>query len=44
MGDQVIQINEGSDDMGPVCQTLYDTVRQVQAGEIEDKFGWMEVV
>lgn len=41
---QVIQINEGSGEMGPVCQMLYDRVRAVQAGEAEDKFGWMEAV
>lgn len=43
-GGEVIQINEGSGEMGPVCQMLYDRVRAVQAGEAEDKFGWMEAV
>lgn len=41
MNGQIISINDGSDETGPVCQKLYDKVRGVQAGELEDKFGWM---
>lgn len=37
----MIAINGGSDETGPVCKALYDRVRGVQAGELEDKFGWM---
>eukprot|EP00904_Undaria_pinnatifida_P004327 jgi/Undpi1/13896/HiC_scaffold_9.g03547.m1 len=40
-GNEMISINGGSDETGPVCQALYDRVRGVQAGEVEDKFGWM---
>ncbi|CAM9770525.1 unnamed protein product [Ectocarpus sp. 13 AM-2016] len=40
-GGEIISINGGSDETGPVCQALYDRVRGVQAGELEDKFGWM---
>lgn len=41
---QVIKINDASDEMGSVCKALYDRVRAVQAGEVEDKFGWMEPI
>ncbi|CAN0104214.1 unnamed protein product [Scytosiphon promiscuus] len=40
-GGEIVSINGGSDETGPVCQSLYDRVRGVQAGELEDKFGWM---
>eukprot|EP00752_Nemacystus_decipiens_P007484 g6686.t1 len=43
-GGEIIRINGGSDETGPVCQALYDRVRGVQAGELEDKFGWMVAV
>lgn len=39
--EQVIAINGGLDEMGPVCKMLFDRVRDVQMGEVEDKFGWM---
>ncbi|CAM9216142.1 unnamed protein product [Choristocarpus tenellus] len=43
-GVEVIKINGGSDEVGQVCQSLYDRVRGIQVGEEEDKFGWMETV
>ena len=29
-----------SEDVGATTRRLYDTVRNIQNGEIEDKFGW----
>jgi branched-chain amino acid aminotransferase len=40
-GGEVTDINGGSDEVGPVLQKLYDTLRGIQNGEIEDKHGWM---
>ena len=39
--EQVITINDGLDEMGPVCKNLFDRVRGIQTGELEDKFDWM---
>lgn len=32
------------DTVGPVTQKLYDTIRGIQNGEIEDKHGWTEII
>ena len=29
---------------GPVTKKLYDTIRAIQLGEIEDKHGWTEIL
>ena len=43
-GDKVLKVG-GSDTLegsvGPVTKGLYDRVRQIQYGEVEDKFGWI---
>ena len=31
---------EFSQEVGPITQQLYDQVRAIQSGEIEDKHGW----
>lgn len=41
---QVYTLNGGSDEVGPVCQKLYDRVRGIQNGDLPDKFQWMEKV
>ena len=38
--DRVTTIGS-SNDVGPVIKSLYNTVRAIQNGEVEDKFGWM---
>ncbi|CAM9492599.1 unnamed protein product [Discosporangium mesarthrocarpum] len=43
-GGEIIKISGGSDEVGPVCQSLYGRVREIQVGETKDKFGWMETV
>jgi len=35
--DKVYEFGKG---IGPVTQRLYDTVRAIQNGEVEDKYGW----
>ncbi|CAN0472578.1 unnamed protein product [Ascophyllum nodosum] len=40
-GEEVITINDGLDEMGPVCKNLFERVRGIQTGELEDKFDWM---
>jgi branched-chain amino acid aminotransferase len=46
-GDKVLKVG-GSDTLegsvGPVTKGLYDRVRQIQYGEVEDKFGWMQEI
>ena len=37
-------IGKGDDSVGPVIKGLYDRVRAIQVGEIEDSLGWMEEV
>lgn len=38
-GDK-IQYRDGSDEPGPVHQKLLSTLKGIQLGKIEDKFGW----
>jgi branched-chain amino acid aminotransferase len=37
-------IGKGDDSVGPIIKGLYDRVRAIQVGEIEDSLGWMEEV
>ncbi|EPR13243.1 branched-chain amino acid aminotransferase [Ruminiclostridium papyrosolvens] len=38
----VININNGK--IGPVAQQVYDTITGIQSGELEDTFGWTQIV
>ena len=29
---------------GPICRKLYDTLRGIQYGDIEDRHGWVTIV
>ena len=42
--DKVIDIGKGGEDVGPVIKGLYNRIRDIQTGDAEDKFGWMEEV
>ena len=37
-------VNEDGHTVGPVMQKLYDSLIQLQRGEIEDQFGWLQEV
>jgi branched-chain amino acid aminotransferase len=41
-GDKVITVNQGK--VGPVADQLFNAIRGIQYGEIEDPFGWIERV
>ena len=38
----VITVNGGK--IGPVAQQVYDTITGIQSGELEDTFGWTQIV
>ncbi|EGD48608.1 branched-chain amino acid aminotransferase [Ruminiclostridium papyrosolvens DSM 2782] len=38
----VISVNGGK--IGPVAQNVYDTITGIQSGELEDTFGWTQIV
>lgn len=38
----IISVNGGK--IGPVAQMVYDTITGIQSGEIEDTFGWTQIV
>lgn len=38
----VITVNGGK--IGPVAQQVYDTITGIQSGELEDTFGWIQIV
>ncbi|WP_054750193.1 branched-chain amino acid aminotransferase [Ruminiclostridium josui] len=38
----VITVNDGK--IGPVAQQVYDTITGIQSGELEDTFGWTQIV
>ncbi|AEY66395.1 branched-chain amino acid aminotransferase [Clostridium sp. BNL1100] len=38
----VIAVNGG--EIGPVAQQVYDTITGIQSGELEDTFGWTQIV
>ena len=40
----VYNIGKGDDSVGPTIKSLYDRVRGIQMGEVEDNLGWMEEV
>lgn len=42
--DNGTKFEYGMDTVGPVTQKLYDTIRGIQNGEIEDKHGWTEII
>eukprot|EP01041_Mallomonas_annulata_P000093 gene93-126_t len=39
--NEVIQTNSGHTGVGPVLRKLYDRVRAIQTGDVEDTLGWM---
>ena len=40
----VYEIGKGDDSVGPTIKGLYDRVRGIQVGEVEDTLGWMEEI
>ncbi|WP_041706692.1 branched-chain amino acid aminotransferase [Ruminiclostridium cellulolyticum] len=41
-GEKVITVSNGK--IGPVAQKVYDTITGIQNGELEDTFGWTQIV
>ncbi len=42
--DNGTKFEYGMETVGPVTQKLYDTIRGIQNGEIEDTHGWTEII
>ncbi|GAB7353284.1 hypothetical protein MBLNU459_g3788t1 [Dothideomycetes sp. NU459] len=42
--NDTFQYNGGSDEPGPVCVKLIETLQGIQRGKIDDTFGWLEKV
>lgn len=42
--NDTFKYNGGSDEPGPVCVKLIETLQGIQRGKIDDTFGWLEKV
>lgn len=42
--DQTFEYKDAAEEPGPICTKLLATLKGIQQGKIEDKFGWLQRV